>query len=495
MAAEPKDPRAPRDALGDTIAPPSADPMGATVRRSAVTETVVPAALDETVLPAATDALGATVRRSAVTDTVPPPAALETLLPAAGTDDTLAAAGPAAAVDSRLPRPAGDSLSEPAGGSSATLVRFDPEADTLRTVGDELRQASIDRFGDVDDDRFEVLSELARGGLGQVLRARDPRTGRIVAIKQVLRPNRELIVRFAREALVTANLQHPSIVPVYEVGRWHGGEPYYAMKLVRGRALDALIAEAGSGAARVALVPHVIAVADALAYAHSEHVIHRDLKPANVLVGPYGETVVIDWGLARDLASDDDAPAPTLATAAPGETVAGAVMGTPSYMAPEQATGQLLDERADVYAIGALLYHVLAGVRPYDEQKTVDGILAAVEKGPPHLLAALAPDAAPELIAIAGKAMARDRAARYPTARELAEDLRRFQAGQLVGAHRYSSRELVRRWLRRHRAAAATAAIAAAALAVFGVVSFRRIAHERDRARAAQRVAERERAD
>ena len=362
----------------------------------------------------------------------------------------------------------------------------DPGATTAR-VGDDLRAVTVDRFGEVERERFEVIGELARGGLGRVLRARDPRTGRVVALKEVLRPTRDLVVRFAREAIVTANLQHPSIVPVYEVGRWRGGEPFYAMKLVRGRALDALIDEARTTAARVALVPHVIDVADALAYAHSEHVIHRDLKPANVLVGPYGETVVIDWGIARNLVTDHGPdPVPTVPprrTLPPGQTVAGTVIGTPAYMPPEQAAGKLLDERADVYAIGALLYHVLSGVRPYAEHRMVDQILDAVEAGPPRALAELAPDAPAELVAIAQKAMARVPADRYASAEGLAEDLRRYQAGQLVGAHRYSTRERLRRWVARHRGAVLTAAVAAIALAVFGVVSVRRIAAERDEAR------------
>ena len=208
--------------------------------------------------------------------------------------------------------------------------------------------------GAVEGERFEIIDELARGGLGRVVRARDLRTGRVVALKHVLRQTPELIARFEREAMVTANLQHPAIVPVYEVGRWSSGEPYYAMKLVRGRALDTLIAETTSLDGRLALLHDVIAVADALAYAHSEGVIHRDLKPANVLIGPYGETVVIDWGLARHVGDDAHPGGREPSMAGPRPTMVGDVMGTPSYMPPEQAAGQPLDARADVYAIGAM---------------------------------------------------------------------------------------------------------------------------------------------
>ncbi|MBE7453484.1 MAG: serine/threonine protein kinase [Kofleriaceae bacterium] len=203
---------------------------------------------------------------------------------------------------------------------------------------------------------------------------------------------------------MTSNLQHPAIVPVYEVGRWPGGQPFYAMKLVRGRAFDQVIAEASTTAARIALVPHhLIAVADALAYAHSERVIHRDLKPANVLVGPYGETVVIDWGLARNLAEPE---APAALTPPPrrrrsggdhrgrrGDRHAG-------VHAPEQARGRALDERADVYAIGAILYHALAGVRPYAEAHSVAAILERVQAGRRDRWPSSRPTSRAELVAI-----------------------------------------------------------------------------------------------
>ncbi|HEY4058595.1 MAG TPA: WD40 repeat domain-containing serine/threonine protein kinase, partial [Kofleriaceae bacterium] len=366
------------------------------------------------------------------------------------------------------------------------------------TVGNEMKGASIERFDQVDHSRFELLDELARGGLGRVFRARDPRTGRIVAIKEVLKPQHEIILRFAREALVTANLQHPSIVPVYEVGRWPSGEPYYAMKLVEGRTLDQMIKAATTLDARMALLPHVIAVAEALAYAHSEHVIHRDLKPANILVGSYGETVVIDWGLAKNLATGEEIEALPAATTLPPdsvETMVGAVVGTPAYMPPEQAQGEKIDERADVYAIGAILYHVLAGQRPFMEAKQVEELLEMVAHRSPKPIAELAPEVPPELIAIVDHAMARDPAARYPTALGLAEDLRKFSAGKLVGAHRYTNRELIRRWIAQHKATVATAVIAFALLVVVGTIGVVRIAHERDEANRQRAVAVHERGE
>ena len=360
-------------------------------------------------------------------------------------------------------------------------------ADVIGDVSTRLRQ--------IDPANYLRLDELARGGLGRILRARDERTGRIVAIKEVLHAGDGIALRLAREALITAHLQHPAIVPVYEAGVWPHGEPFYAMKLVRGRSLEDGVAETSTLRERLALLPHVLDVADALAYAHGERVIHRDLKPANVLLGDFGETVVIDWGLAKNLATGEEAaPAPTsrLASRA-GETLLGTVMGTPAYMPPEQARGELVDERADVYAIGALLYHVLGGRRPYAELGKADSVLEAVQAGPPRAIRELAPGLPVELAAIVMRAMAARPDDRYRTARELADDLRRFQTGQLVGAHEYSLAELIARFVRRHRAAVATAAIALVVIAAFGAWSFVRITRERDVARTQRLEADKQR--
>ncbi|HTM19516.1 MAG TPA: serine/threonine-protein kinase, partial [Kofleriaceae bacterium] len=182
--------------------------------------------------------------------------------------------------------------------------------------------AASAEFTVVDPEHYEIDAELARGGMGRILHAVDRRHGRRVAIKELLSDTPALRVRFRREALITARLQHPAIVPVYEAGKWPSGEPFYAMKMVEGRSLDKVIGARPTLAERMGLLPNVIAVAEAIAYAHERQVIHRDLKPANVLVGDFGETVVIDWGLAKDSAANEpEESAGPFRSSTPGGTV------------------------------------------------------------------------------------------------------------------------------------------------------------------------------
>jgi eukaryotic-like serine/threonine-protein kinase len=321
--------------------------------------------------------------------------------------------------------------------------------------------------------RYHKLSELARGGSGRIMTARDLVFDRLVAIKEPLEAARDG-TRLRAEAEILACLQHPSIVPVYDTGLWSDGTPFFAMKLVEGRSLKHAICDAPEPAQRLSLIPHLVAVADAIAYAHAQGVIHRDLKPGNVLVGQFGETVVIDWGLAKrvrvhvapDAADQDLHPGRGRGAV---ESATGAVLGTPAYMAPEQARGERVDERTDVYALGAMLYHVLTGDAPFRGAAASD-IIAAVGAGRPVPVEELQPRAPADLVAIVTKAMALQPSDRYPTAAELADDLRRFQTGRLVTARRYSPIARLRRWLRKHRGvmfgvalagASATAAILA----------------------------------
>jgi eukaryotic-like serine/threonine-protein kinase len=355
---------------------------------------------------------------------------------------------------------------------------------------------SLPSVATVARERYIIGDEIAQGGIGRILRANDKRLERQVALKALLDPNPEHEARFLREALVTARLQHPAIVPVYDVGRFPNGEIFYVMKLVSGRSLGEIVEEAQSFDKRLALLPHVIAVAEAIAYAHSEHIVHRDLKPANVLIGPFGETVVIDWGIAKDLQAVEETNVllekpirielPTDNTTS--LTMEGAVLGTPGYMPPEQAAGDPVDERADVYALGAILYYVLAGVAPYDGNSGLD-VITKVLTEPPMPLSARERGVPRDLLAVVTKAMARNPEARYPTANEFARDLRLFQTGQIVGAYNYSRSERAWRFVQRHRVAVLTMGIGfiltsiIAFSSLYRVLEARRMAEvERDRA-------------
>jgi WD40 repeat protein len=348
-----------------------------------------------------------------------------------------------------------------------------------------------------DRGRYAVIAEHGRGGIGRVLRATDRELGRDVAVKELLVRSPSSEARFAREAMITARLEHPNIVPVHEAGRWDDGTPFYAMKLVAGRPLKALIEEAKTYPARLALLGHVLAVADAIAYAHDRGVLHRDLKPSNIIVGDYGETIVIDWGLAKASGDRDDGdeggpPSPT-----PDLTVAGAVLGTPAYMAPEQASGAEATTRSDVYALGAILLDVLRGgaapavdtASAYASGGTSTHVSGAAES----LHAADVPELPPDLRSIVRRAMATAPVDRYPTARAFGDDVRRFLAGTTVAAHRYSARERAGRWMSAHRRVLAGGVLALVALLAASIVFLLREQGLRAAEAAARRAAEAER--
>ncbi len=372
--------------------------------------------------------------------------------------------------------------------NGATGTRADSVAHEA-TVAAAL-EGALPTLPEVPTRHYATGKEIARGGMGKIVAAEDLRLGRRVALKQLLEPSPEQITRFQREALITARLQHPGIVPVYEAGRWPGGEPFFAMKLVQGKPLDKVIAEATQLEDRLAIIPRLAAACDAMAYAHAQRIIHRDLKPGNVLLGDYGETVVIDWGLAKDLDADESFESaqrkprkskPISDTGSSTLTVAGSVMGTPAYMAPEQARGEPLDQRADVFALGAMLYHTLAGVPPYNARTATD-VIAAAALGKVVPLRERERRAPADLVAIVERAMAQEPTERYPDAGELAHELRRFLTGQLVDAHRYTALQRTIRFVKRHQAAVTISALALVGFGVGGTIAVGRVVDARDAA-------------
>ncbi|MBZ0137174.1 MAG: protein kinase [Planctomycetes bacterium] len=342
-------------------------------------------------------------------------------------------------------------------------------------------------------ERYDIEKEHARGGMGRILLARDNVIGREVALKELLpsrtrgastpaatEDSRGLTERFLREAKVTGQLEHPNIVSVYEIGKNDDGSLYYTMKFVRGQNLEVRLREIekdetldkkGKLSARLKLLDSFVDVCNAIAYAHSKGVIHRDLKPENVMLGEYGETIVLDWGLARVKGQEDTVAEKLIQTTRymsqsvmEGDseklTLDGSIVGTPAYMSPEQARGELdeIDEQSDVYALGAVLYQVLSGRPPY--QGPVAGlIIQQVLNAKPLRLSAVAPDCPPELEALVERAMAKEKRDRLAGAREMADEIKAFRDGRTLASYSYSARELAWRWVSRHKRAVIVATV------------------------------------
>jgi WD40 repeat protein len=362
---------------------------------------------------------------------------------------------------------------------SAGAPSPDDPTRTAASLGAPTSQPSVPPALFHAPERYQILGEHGRGGLGRVSRAHDRELGRDVAIKELISRGSVSEVRFLREAMITARLEHPGIVPVHEAGRWPDGTPYYAMKLVAGRPLRELIAERTTVDQRIGLLHHVIAVADAIAYAHGRNIIHRDLKPANVIVGDFGETIVIDWGLAKDLSTTEESTVGGGPFRAPHNndlTAAGAVLGTPSYMAPEQERGEQVDQRADVFAIGAMLWEI-----------------CSLQKIPPanlgfrhRLLRRARIDQ--DLTVIIDKALDPDPSRRYPNAGALAADLKAFKSGARISARVYSPTGMFVHWTRRHRALAGSGIGALIFLLAGSALYLRSVTAERNRADEANRA-------
>ncbi|MEO7096303.1 MAG: serine/threonine-protein kinase, partial [Polyangiales bacterium] len=341
--------------------------------------------------------------------------------------------------------------------------------------------------------RYQIGEEIARGGMGRVVEATDTTLGRVVALKEALSLDPDSLRRFARETRITARLEHPAIVPVHDAGVGPNGAPYYVMRKIGGKPLEKFVATGETLESRLALVPHMVAAANAIAHAHERGIVHRDIKPSNILVGDLGEVIVIDWGLAKVIDEvEDETGGPVLVDPDDSlKTRAGIVYGTPGFMAPEQLRGKPVDARCDVYALGATLYHLLSRKPPH-HALTADAMMKAAVNAPPTPIGELVTGVPPELSTIIDKALAHDPDERYQDARALAEDLNRFLTGQLVASHHYTPRERVARFVRKHKVPVIAVGLAMFALIVGGWVAYLKVANERDRADASAAEARRD---
>ncbi|MEK6301521.1 MAG: serine/threonine-protein kinase [Acidobacteriota bacterium] len=322
---------------------------------------------------------------------------------------------------------------------------------------------------DLGGSKYLVIHKVGAGGMGTVYLAQDVDLGRKVAVKVMNQADSAgaLASRMMREARIVALLEHPSIVPIHDVGALEDGRVFYSMKLVQGNRLD----EFAGGTSSISDLLRIFQkVCEAVAFAHARGVIHRDLKPENIMVGPFGEVLVMDWGVAKvlgegrvdaDRGAKDDrtrlrviqnadlvATLPLAPDASPGDTSGGTVIGTPAYMAPEQAEGKtdLLDQLSDVYALGAILYFLLTRRVPFEATGSAEG--TRIRPPRPRQINRKIPRA---IEAVCLKAMSEIREDRYASAEEIAADVIRFLDGEPVLAYPENIFEKTGRWLNKNR--------------------------------------------
>lgn len=364
--------------------------------------------------------------------------------------------------------------------------RLNREGDIDQPLGREGRHQDL---SDSDQTaRFRKQELKAQGGLGNVWLAHDRELNRQVAIKEIrdkFGSDREHQRRFVNEAVITARLEHPGIVPIYGMGKFRNGRPYYAMRMIHGKSLTAVIEEFHqTGQTDTThsiefqrLLRSFLQLCQIVHYAHRRGVIHRDIKPSNTMIGEHGETLVVDWGMAKTLNEDSQdveelsksrAGADTISGLSTEETAGGQILGSPAFMSPEQASGESLrvSVRSDVYSLGATLFSMITGVK--NPNSTLSG--EDQPSLPPDLKRRVAKPMRP-LVSICEKAMMHDPESRYASASEIGDDIERFLASQSVGAHRESWMEVTARFTRKHRTMVQTALASLVLLATISTVS------------------------
>lgn len=339
-----------------------------------------------------------------------------------------------------------------------------------------------EKFQNSGERIYKVIGVLGYGGMSVVLEGIDEEINRPVAIKVLLLRSDSLdercsgTLRFIKEANIASRLEHPGIPSVYDIGVDPEGQPFFTMPLVKGRTLNEVITQAHSESQTPwkdsQLLQTIVTLCRIIDYAHTEGIIHRDLKPANIMVGQFGEIYVMDWGLAKDVNSKLIDPPSTYSSIAKIEdskestelTLEGEVLGTPAYLSPEQATGNLdhIDKRSDVYSIGAILYHLLTSSPPYlneGESSTPKELINSVLKSAPQSILSINPKIPVELSLICNQAMSRSVDARYSSARELGEDLQAFLDNRVVQAYRTGTWAKLSKWMNRNKVVASFALI------------------------------------
>lgn len=389
---------------------------------------------------------------------------------------------------------------------------FDKLNDVLANVNSDQVQANVaslgTRVGSIlqlvsEHRRFEIIAEHARGGLGEVLLAQDRQLNRKVALKRIREKwaqDNNARIRFQLEAEITGRLEHPGVVPVYALGQRPDGEIYYAMRFIRGDSLEAAVTEFHAAPDRRStdlrsagfrnLLRRFVDVCNTISYAHSRGIIHRDLKPANIMLGKYGETLVVDWGLAKQVGVEEVSPVNVVdnkesriqpdSGSGSTPTQYGSAVGTPQYMSPEQATGRVdrMGPLTDVFGLGATLYHLLTN-KPPQSNDSLEQILERVEHGDFAKPRDINPAVPRPLEAICLKALALRPSERYASATELGADIDRWLADEPVDVCRDSLIVRTTRWVRKNQTLAATTAVATLLLIVGGIVG-NEIQHKRE---------------